>query len=302
MPDSADSPPPGEPASSETSGSLQRILARLKSLIGSKNGQEDLRDAIEDMIEQNVPAGAPLRKDELILIHNVLALRNQTAADVMIPRADIDAVEIGSPLPDLIRTMIRTTHARLPVYRETLDHVVGMVHIKDVLAFWDNPGAVKLSSLVRRLLFIAPTMPVLELLLQMQVSRIHMALVVDEHGGTDGLVTIEDVVEEIVGEIADEHDEEVAPALIARPDGSFVADARVRIEDFEGRVGKFLTEDEREDVDTLGGLVFYIAGRVPARGEVIRHESGIEFEVVDADPRRIRRLNISNLPPPKTEE
>jgi CBS domain containing-hemolysin-like protein len=232
----------------------------------------------------------------------VLALRNQTAADVMIPRADIDAVEIGSPLPDLIRTMIRTTHARLPVYRETLDHVVGMVHIKDVLAFWDNPGAVKLSSLVRRLLFIAPTMPVLELLLQMQVSRIHMALVVDEHGGTDGLVTIEDVVEEIVGEIADEHDEEVAPALIARPDGSFVADARVRIEDFEGRVGKFLTEDEREDVDTLGGLVFYIAGRVPARGEVIRHESGIEFEVVDADPRRIRRLNISNLPPPKTEE
>jgi CBS domain containing-hemolysin-like protein len=302
MPDSADSPPPGEPASSETSGSLQRILARLKSLIGSKNGQEDLRDAIEDMIEQNVPAGARLRKDELILIHNVLALRNQTAADVMIPRADIDAVEIGSPLPDLIRTMIRTTHARLPVYRETLDHVVGMVHIKDVLAFWDNPGAVKLSSLVRRLLFIAPTMPVLELLLQMQVSRIHMALVVDEHGGTDGLVTIEDVVEEIVGEIADEHDEEVAPALIARPDGSFVADARVRIEDFEGRVGKFLTEDEREDVDTLGGLVFYIAGRVPARGEVIRHESGIEFEVVDADPRRIRRLNISNLPPPKTEE
>jgi CBS domain containing-hemolysin-like protein len=302
MPDSADSPPQGEPASSEASGSLQRILARLKSLIGSKNGQEDLREAIEDIIEQNVPAGAPLRKDELILIHNVLALRNQTAADVMVPRADIDAVEISTPLPELIRTMIRTTHARLPVYRETLDHVVGMVHIKDVLAFWDNPGAVKLSSLVRRLLFIAPTMPVLELLLQMQVSRIHMALVVDEHGGTDGLVTIEDVVEEIVGEIADEHDEEAAPALIARPDGSFVADARVRIEDFESRIGKFLTEDEREDVDTLGGLVFYIAGRVPARGEVIRHESGIEFEVVDADPRRIRRLNISNLPPPKTAE
>jgi magnesium and cobalt transporter len=263
-------------------------------------GTEELRETIEELIEAKDSPDAAIRHDELVLLHNVLALRNRTAGDVMVPRADIDAVEIATPLPDLIRRMNRTAHTRMPVYRSTLDHVVGMVHLKDVMACWDHPESVKLSSLIRRLLFIAPSMPVLELLLQMRASRIHMALVVDEHGGTDGLITIEDVVEEIVGEIEDEHDDDAPPTLIQRADG-YIADARVRLDEFEEKVGPFVKDDEREEVDTLGGLVFYLAGRVPARGEVIKHGSGIEFEVLEADPRRIKRLGVTHLPPKKND-
>jgi CBS domain containing-hemolysin-like protein len=290
---------------SDTGPQRSRFIDRLLRRVRARNGggAEELRETIEGLIEHK---GAPdrseaaIQHDELVLLQNVLELRNRTAGDVMVPRADIDAVEIATPLPELIRRMNRTAHTRMPVYRSTLDHVVGMVHLKDVMACWDHPESVKLSSLIRRLLFIAPSMPVLELLLQMRASRIHMALVVDEHGGTDGLTTIEDVVEEIVGEIEDEHDENAAPTLLERPDG-YIADARVRLEDFEPKVGTFLRDEEREDVDTLGGLVFYLAGRVPARGEVIRHGSGIEFEVLDADPRRIRRLRVTHLPPKKND-
>jgi CBS domain containing-hemolysin-like protein len=183
------------------------------------------------------------------------------------------------------------------VYRETLDDAVGMVHIKDLLACWDTSAPFELSNIVRRVLFVAPSMPMLELLLQMRANRTHMALVVDEFGGIDGLITIEDLVEEIVGEIEDEHDAEVAPEMAERADGSIEADARVQIEDFEQRVGAFLTAEERaDDIETLGGLVFFIAGRVPGRGEVVRHESGIEFEILDADPRRIKRVKVGRLP------
>jgi CBS domain containing-hemolysin-like protein len=279
-------------------GLLDRLLRVLRTRNGG--GAEELRETIEELIEHPEAPDAAIPHDELVLLKNVLALRNRTAGDVMVPRADIDAVEISTPVPELIRHINRTAHTRMPVYRGNLDHVVGMVHLKDVMACWDRPETVKLSTLVRRVLFIAPSMPVIELLLQMRVSRIHMALVVDEHGGTDGLITIEDAVEEIVGEIEDEHDEDAPPILIERAEG-FIADARVPVEDFEEKVGPFLREEERAEVDTLGGLVFYLAGRVPARGEVIKHGSGIEFEVLDADPRRIRRLRISHLPQKKIE-
>jgi hemolysin (HlyC) family protein len=300
MPDVSDASPPRVDRPAAESGSLSRLLGRLRRLLRSHNA-EDLREAIEDLIEHRNGDETEIRQDELVLLHNVLDLRNRTASDAMVPRVDIDAVEISTPLIEVIRQMNRTAHTRLPVYRETLDHVVGMVHIKDVMACWENPHATKLSTIVRRLLFVAPSMPVLELLLQMQVSRIHMALVVDEHGGTDGLITIEDLVEQIVGEIEDEHDEEVEPQVIEQPDGTYLADARVPVDEFEKRVGPFLTADEREDVETLGGLAFYVAGRVPARGEVIRHSTGIEFEVVEADPRRVRKLRVSNLPPKAAE-
>ena len=172
-----------------------------------------------------------------------------------------------------------------------------MVHIKDVLACWTREQKVTLNEIVRSVLFVAPSMPILELLLQMRVSRVHLALVVDEFGGIDGMVTIEDLVEEIVGEIEDEHDDDDTPRIMQHGDGTLVADARVPIKDFEDRVGEILTEQEREeDIDTLGGLVFFLAGRVPVRGEVVRHGSGVEFEVLDADPRRIRRLRVCQLP------
>ena len=182
-------------------------------------------------------------------------------------------------------------HSRLPVYREQLDDVIGMVHIKDVFACVGRPEAFTLEAILRKPLMVAPQMPVLDLLAQMRLQRIHLALVVDEYGGIDGLVTIEDLVETITGDIADEHDDVEAPMLTERPDGALDLNARMPIEDFEDKIGPILTEDERDaDIDTVGGLVFTLAGRVPTRGEVISHPSGYEFRVLDADARRIRRL------------
>jgi magnesium and cobalt transporter len=166
-----------------------------------------------------------------------------------------------------------------------------MVHIKDVFAWVGRPEAFTLEAILRKPLMVAPQMPVLDLLAQMRLQRIHLALVVDEYGGIDGLVTIEDLVETITGDIADEHDDEEAPMLTERPDGALDLNARMPIEDFEDKIGPILTEDERDaDIDTVGGLVFTLAGRVPTRGEVISHPSGYEFRVLDADARRIRRL------------
>jgi CBS domain containing-hemolysin-like protein len=268
----------------------------LRRVLRLRNGTETLRDTLEELIEKEEIAD-DASSDELVFLRNILNLRDLTADDVMVPRADIVAVEIDTSLSDLIELMSGKAHSRVPVYQETLDDALGMVHIKDVLACWEDSEPFKLSNIVRKVLFVAPSMPMLELLLQMRANRTHMALVVDEFGGIDGLITIEDLVEEIVGEIEDEHDAEVAPEMAERADGSIEADARVEIETFEQRVGPVLTAEERDDdIDTLGGLVFAIAGRVPGRGEVVRHESGIEFEILDADPRRIKRLKVGRLP------
>jgi len=295
-----------EPDSPETSPDVSRPAPSptrgapgwLRRLFVPRPGG-DLRDTIEELIEQEGEGEAPTpgAGDEITLMRNILHLHGLTVYDVMVPRVDIVAVDAETSLPGLVRLMSEEAHSRIPVYRATLDDIAGVVHIKDVLACWSQDEATALGEILRPVLFVAPSMPILELLLQMRVSRKHLALVVDEFGGIDGLVTIEDLVEEIVGEIEDEHDEDETPSLARRAEGGFDADARVAIDDFEEMVGAFLTPAEREeDIDTLGGLVFFLAGRVPARGEVIRHGSGIEFEVVDADPRRIRRLRIQNLP------
>jgi CBS domain containing-hemolysin-like protein len=197
----------------------------------------------------------------------------------------------------LVARMVEDGHSRIPVYRETLDDVVGIVHIKDVMTCVALNKPVVLREIVREVQIVAPSMPVLDLLLQMRQTRQHMALVIDEFGGIDGLITIEDLVEEIVGEIEDEHDDEAEPAMTERPDGTLLADARVSIAAFEDRVGPLLAEDERDDIDTLGGLVMSMAGRVPGRGELLIHPSGLEFEVVEADPRRVKRVRVRNLPP-----
>lgn len=288
--------PHGNGAASEQTAPARGVRGWLKKILRPKNGAEALRDTIEELIGQKDAVKAT-GGDELIFLRNVLNLRNLTARDVMIPRVDIIAVDVEISLRDLVELIGGKAHSRMPVYRETLDDVVGMVHIKDVMAYRDDAAKFKLSEIVRRLLFVAPSMPILELLLQMRASRTHMALVVDEFGGVDGLITIEDLVEEIVGEIEDEHDADDAPTLVERADGSIDIDARYSIPEFEQRMGQVLTDEERDDdIDTLGGLVFAIAGRVPGRGEVIRHESGMEFEVLEADPRRIKRLRISGPP------
>lgn len=284
----------GEAASPASPGGSLRNLVR--RLFGQRNGG-GLRESLEELIQKEDAGDLPSAVDELALLRNILNLHALTAYDVMVPRADIVAVDIDTSLDDLVRTMSTEAHSRIPVYRGTLDDVAGVVHIKDVLATWAQHKSVKLADILREVLFVAPSMPILELLLQMRVSRIHMALVVDEFGGVDGLVTIEDLVEEIVGEIEDEHDEDEAPVMTPRPDGTLDADARVELDAFEEWAGPILTPEEREeDIDTLGGLVAYLAGRVPVKGELIRHSSGVEFEIRDADPRRIRRMRVFNLP------
>ncbi len=282
----------------------QGVLGRLRQRLLGRTSEPSLRESIAELVQE--AADAPqqpgvlpeLDRQERSLIANVLRLRGTTADDVMIPRADIVAMPADVSLEQAVEQIRREGHSRIPVYREQLDDVVGMVHIKDVFAYVGRPEAFQLEAIVRSPLMVAPQMPVLDLLLQMRQARLHLALVVDEYGGIDGLVTIEDLVETITGDIADEHDEEDAPLVTERADGTLDLDARLPVEAFEQRVGPVLTGEERAaDIDTIGGLIFTIAGRVPARGEVVTHASGMEFRVLDADPRRIRRLR-ARLPAP----
>ena len=229
---------------------------------------------------------------------NALSFGSLQVWDVMVPRSDIKSIESDADLDQVISTMRESAHTRLPVIRDTQDDIIGMVHLKDLLPYWGDGKDFKLQSILRELLFIPPSMKVLDLLMKMRDTGIHMAIVIDEYGGTDGMVTIEDMVEEIVGEIQDEHDKILPPSLTERPDGSIEADGRVEVEDLEKHLSlELLEEDRREDVDTLGGLIFTLLERVPTRGEIVRHQSGIEFEVLDADPRRVKRLLIRQPAP-----
>jgi CBS domain containing-hemolysin-like protein len=254
-------------------------------------------EAVEDIIEQPENTSAANTADKELLT-NLLHARDRKVADIMIPRADIFAAEESTSLKKMAAMMSESGHSRMPVYRRTLDDVIGFVHIKDITACLVNDRPMALKNLLRKLFFVPPGMPVTKLLLQMRQKRRHIALAVDEFGGVDGLVTIEDVVEEIVGEIDDEYDDpEHAIRLMRKDDGTVVVDARTPIDDFEDQVGQILSEQERQDSDTLAGLVFTLASRIPARGEKIPHSSGIMFEILDADTRRIKRLRVHNLPP-----
>ena len=275
-------------------GFIERIRNRFMG-----RQEHGVRESIAELVKQsdeNISANGELPeldRQERALIANVLRLRGTTADDVMVPRADIIAMPVEVTLEQALEQIRREGHSRLPVFREELDEIVGMVHIKDVFGYVGRPEAFKLEALLRKPLLVAPQVPVLDLLLQMRQARMHLALVVDEYGGIDGLLTIEDLVEEIVGDIADEHDEVQVPMITERPDGSLDVDARLSIDEFEVRMGPVLTEVEREaDSDTVGGLVFTLAGRVPSRGEVVSHPSGLEFRILDADARRIRRLRV----------
>ena len=272
------------------------LLDRVRALFRIRNG-ESVRETLEALIEQRDEPEAPLDADEQTLLKNILRLREVTVHDVMVPRAHIVAVEIGTSFEALVRLMTEEAHSRLPVYRETLDDVLGMVHIKDVFAAENRAGQARLEKLLRKPLFVPPSIGALALLRQMRATRTHLALVVDEYGGTDGLVTIEDLVEMIVGDIEDEHDDAIAPSLERRPDGTIVADAGIALEELERVIGPILSEAEQDEVDTLAGLVTTLAGRVPDAGEIIRHPSGVEFEVLAGGPRRVERLRLRNLPP-----
>jgi magnesium and cobalt transporter len=285
------------------SGQRGSWFGRVWQLVaGRRQGEHSLRDSIAELVQeaadaQQNPGEQPeLDRHERLLIANVLRLRETTADDVMVPRADIVAIRSDVTLQQAIELIRVDGHSRLPVYREQLDDVIGMVHIKDVFAYVGRPETFSIEAIMRKPLLVAPQIPVLDLLLQMRQQRMHLALVVDEYGGIDGLVTIEDLVETITGDIADEHDDPEAPMITERQDGAIDLNARLSIEDFETKIGQILTEDERDaDIDTVGGLVFTLAGRVPSRGEVISHPSGVEFRILDADPRQIRRLRVRRV-------
>jgi CBS domain containing-hemolysin-like protein len=276
-------------------------------------GEEpDLRELIEDALARS--KSDTLSSQERSMLRRILRLGTLTIEDVMVPRADIIAVDDTISVADLMGVFRQAEHSRVPVYHETLDDPRGMVHIRDLMSWITseaeackegslNLGKVDLGrniasiNILREILYVPGSMSVLDLLLKMQTTRLHLALVVDEYGGTDGLVSIEDLVEEVVGDIADEHDVEDEPLIKSDPRLGLVADARTPISDLEKHLGlELASEEQEEEVDTLGGLVFAIAGRIPARGELVQHPSGIKFEVLDADPRRIKKLRI-HLPP-----
>ncbi len=272
---------------------LTGLTEWLRSLTGSGDRIASLRESVEELIDEHPEANTADDAQERTMLRNLLSFGEKRVEDVMVPRADIVAVPASAELAGIIAVMAREGHSRLPVFQESLDEIVGMVHVRDLLTYWKSDKTFNIDAVKRTVPFIPGSKPVHTLLLEMRATKRHMALVVDEHGGVDGLVTIEDLVEEIVGEIEDEHDRSTPPVLSERPDGALDAPARLSVESLEQRLAVDLLPAERdEQIDTIGGLIFALAERVPQAGEVIRHQYGLAFEILEADPRRIRRVRI----------
>ncbi len=305
-------------------------LAALRSRLGLTQGTT-LRDTVEDALKASID-GSAFSTAEREMLQRTLRFGTLRVEDVMVPRSDIIAIDENEPVRDILQMFDEAGVSRIPVYRETLDDPRGMVHIKDLLRWLmgdatgrpategrasgatgrpkpqetvraqpattdlgkaDLTKSITATKLRRPVLYVPASMPATNLLIRMQSTRIHMALVVDEYGGTDGLVTIEDLVEQIVGEIEDEHDEIEAANIVVEPNQSVTAQARTPVKELEEKLGlKLLSAEQEEEVDTLGGLIFALVGHVPARGELVPHPSGLEFEVLDADARRVKRLRI----------
>ena len=281
----------GEPTVAEEPEKTGTFDAILASVGLRRKGKAEPRPS-DEVLAQN-QAGSDL-------VDQAEAFQTLRVGDVMTPRADITAVDIASSFKDVVAAFAESEHSRLPVYRDTLDDPVGVAHLKDLFKLMADGSARPSDSepiihrIRRETLYVPASMRAADLLVRMQASRIHMAMVIDEFGGVDGLVTLEDVIEAVVGEIDDEHDEAATAQIVSRAGGVFEVDARAALEDLEAALGRQLVTDdlEDEDIDTAAGLVTALAGRVPQRGEVIAHPLGLEFEIIDADPRRVKRLRI----------
>ncbi|MDX2072912.1 MAG: hemolysin family protein [Alphaproteobacteria bacterium] len=267
----------------------------LRNLFSCKH-EASLKDAIEEAIEEHAEnSDEEMAPQERVMLHNVLSFGERTVSDIMIPRTDIVAVSHDISLENLKAHLLDQRHTRTPVYEDTLDHVLGFLHVKDIIPVLAGDKPYHLRTYLRSMLYVPPSMKILDLLAKMRGVGSHMAIVVDEHGGTDGLVTMEDVVEEIVGEIHDEHDEdEMSDEQIVRISDKVVeVSARIRIEHLVRALNRELVrEDESEGFDTLAGLIFTRLGRIPAKGEMVEHYDGIRFEIADADARHIRKVRV----------
>jgi CBS domain containing-hemolysin-like protein len=275
---------------------MKEWLNYFRSLFKKSEGEGSLRETLEELIEEEEVADTSLAPDEREMLTNILNLKDLTAKDLRVPRADIIAVPHDSSLEDVINTFKTSKVVRLPVYRHTLDDMLGYIHLRDLLDA--NPTNFILQNYVNKIDFISPSMRVLDLLLKMRLTGEKLALVVDEYGGVDGLVTMVDLVEEIVGDIQGVAQMTTPLYFFHRPDGVIVVDGRMDIEELEEKIGSIRSKEEtEEDIDTIGGLVLHLTDRVPQRGERIPHSSGIEFEIIEADSRRIKRVGIHGLPP-----
>lgn len=298
------SPPPAPER--EVERSPESWFDRIRQVVGFKPASS-LRADIEDALDDD-GAQVDFSDEERRMLRNILRLREVRVGDVMVPRADILALDVDMTIGEALRAFKESGHSRMPVCRESLDDPVGMVHIKDLmdriagdavagedldLSRVDLGVSLSDADLVRRVLFVPPSMRAATMLSTMQANRVQMALVIDEYGGTDGLVSLEDVVEIVFGEIEDEHDEEEAPQIVREADGSFVADARADLGEFEAAIGEPLDiGSEHDDVDTVGGFVFTLLGRIPSAGERIEVPGGLEFEILDSDHRRVKKLRV----------
>jgi CBS domain containing-hemolysin-like protein len=273
------------------------LFGWLKNFIKPET-ENSFRETIDEYInEQQESLNADdSGQQERALLKNILRLRDMTVVHVMIPRADIVAIDLDTTQEELLALLAEKQYSRIPVYRGTLDDILGTIHIKDVLATLARGENIDIRNLIKEIPVVSPALPVVDLLLTMRETRRHMVLVVDEFGGIDGLATVNDVLEIIVGQIGDEHDNANAPRIVQKSDGSVLVDARLLVDEFEQRFGKILSDEERQNADTLSGLVYTMEGRIPGRGEILNHSSGMMFEVMDADLRRINLLKISNIP------
>ena len=275
-----------------------KFINKLKFFLKKKTNNK-LQINIENLLNKRLKQKKPLKINEEKIISNVFQLPEKLINDIMIPRTDIISVDTNVNINKLVQIIGRTSHSRYPVFDKSRDNIIGMIHIKDVISCWKNKKIRNIKKLVRQILFTPDSINILDLLLKMRTSHIHMAIIVDEHGGVDGLVTIEDLVEEIVGEIKDEHEAQKENKNNIKgeikDDGSIKISARMLIEDFEKKYGNiFSDKKDISDIDTMGGLVFHIFGRIPLKGEVIKHSNVCEFEILDADSRRIRTILVRN--------
>ncbi len=276
---------------------IKKTRSRLVRLLNFGT-HSTLEEDVAELIEEHDPEGTQVGSEERSILNNVLSLSDTTVSDVMVPRADIVAVDYNSNLNDLINLIIEKEHTRIPVYKDSLDNIIGFIHIKDLVSFL---GAAEkenfaIKDILREVLFVPPSMKIIDLLPKIQSKRVHLAIVLDEYGCTDGLVTLEDLVEEIIGEIEDEHDEENSVEIKQIDASSYEVNARMSVEDLEKKLDVIIIgEDESEDFDTLGGLVIYLLGHVPEKGEIVKHTCGIEFEVLEADARKVSKLIVRRL-------